>query len=127
MKFLSSELAYRQTVLQAFADVANSLVGYEKSRSERLTLDEQTATYAETARLANDRYRKGAAPASLKCSLPSSSISRPSCSHRRHSLPSFRTMCSCIKRSAAVGSLDAANVRRPSAAYNAAVSVAAVH
>jgi outer membrane protein, multidrug efflux system len=55
----AAELTYRQSVLQAFADVANSLVGYEKSRSERLTLDEQTATYAETARLANDRYRGG--------------------------------------------------------------------
>jgi multidrug efflux system outer membrane protein len=55
----AAELAYRQTVQQAFADVANSLVGYEKSRSLRLTLDEQTVTYAETARLANDRYRGG--------------------------------------------------------------------
>jgi outer membrane protein, multidrug efflux system len=55
----AAELAYRQSVQQAFADVANSLVGYEKSRSLRQTLDEQTATYAETARLANDRYRGG--------------------------------------------------------------------
>jgi multidrug efflux system outer membrane protein len=55
----AAELAYRQSVQQAFADVANSLVGYEKSRSLRLTLDEQTVTYAETARLANDRYRGG--------------------------------------------------------------------
>ena len=55
----AAELAYRQTVQQAFADVADSLVGYEKSRSLRLTLEEQTATYAETARLANDRYRGG--------------------------------------------------------------------
>jgi outer membrane protein, multidrug efflux system len=55
----AAELAYRQSVQQAFADVANSLVGYEKSRALRLTLEEQTATYAETARLANDRYRGG--------------------------------------------------------------------
>jgi outer membrane protein, multidrug efflux system len=55
----AAELAYRQGVQQAFADVANSLVGYQKSRSLRLTLEEQTATYAETARLANDRYRGG--------------------------------------------------------------------
>jgi outer membrane protein, multidrug efflux system len=55
----AAELAYRQSVQQAFADVANSLVGYEKSRAFRLTLEEQTATYAETARLANDRYRGG--------------------------------------------------------------------
>jgi multidrug efflux system outer membrane protein len=55
----AAELAYRQSVQQAFADVANSLVGYDKSRSLRLTLEEQTTTYAETARLANDRYRGG--------------------------------------------------------------------
>jgi outer membrane protein, multidrug efflux system len=55
----AAELAYRQSVQQAFADVANSLVGYEKSHALRLTLEEQTATYAETARLANDRYRGG--------------------------------------------------------------------
>lgn len=55
----AAELAYRQSVEQAFADVANSLVGYQKSHALRLTLQEQTATYAETARLANDRYRGG--------------------------------------------------------------------
>jgi len=55
----AAELSYRQTVQQAFADVANALVGYDKSRALRLKLDEQTATYAETARLANDRYRGG--------------------------------------------------------------------
>jgi multidrug efflux system outer membrane protein len=55
----AAELSYRQSVQQAFVDVSNSLVGYEKSRSLRLTLEQQTATYAETARLANDRYRGG--------------------------------------------------------------------
>jgi outer membrane protein, multidrug efflux system len=55
----AAELSYRETVQQAFADVANSLVGYQKSRSFRMKIEEQTATYAETARLANDRYRGG--------------------------------------------------------------------
>jgi multidrug efflux system outer membrane protein len=55
----AAELSYRQSVQQAFADVANSLVGYQKSHALRQTLEEQTATYAETARLANDRYRGG--------------------------------------------------------------------
>lgn len=55
----AAELAYRQTVQVAFGDVANSLVGYAKSRAYRMKLQEQTATYAETARLANDRYRGG--------------------------------------------------------------------
>jgi membrane fusion protein, multidrug efflux system len=64
----AAEFAYRQSVRRAFADVANSLVGYRKSRALRLTLEEQTATYAETARLANDRYR-GGSPVQLYQSL----------------------------------------------------------
>ncbi len=56
----AAELAYAQTVQQAFGDVANALVGYDKARAYRQTLEEQAATYAETARLANDRYRGGA-------------------------------------------------------------------
>ncbi len=55
----AAELTYRQTVQLAFGDVANTLVGYNKSRALRLKLQEQTATYAEAARLANDRYRGG--------------------------------------------------------------------
>ena len=35
-------------------------MGYNKSRAYRAELEEETATYAETARLANDRYRGGA-------------------------------------------------------------------
>lgn len=54
-----AELQYRETVQQAFGDVANSLVAYAKSREYREKLVEQTATYAEAARLANDRYRGG--------------------------------------------------------------------
>jgi outer membrane protein TolC len=57
---MPAELTYKQTVQQALGDVANSLVGYTKSRAFRSKLEEQTATYAETARLANDRYRGGA-------------------------------------------------------------------
>ncbi len=56
----AAELAYAQTIQQAFGDVANALVGYDKARAYRQTLEEQAATYAETARLANDRYRGGA-------------------------------------------------------------------
>lgn len=55
----AAELAYRQTAQKAFGDVADSLVGYSKSRVFRQELEEQTATYAEAARLANDRYRGG--------------------------------------------------------------------
>jgi multidrug efflux system outer membrane protein len=54
-----AELFYKQTVQQAFADVSNSLVGYRQSRLYRIKLQEQTATYQETARLANVRFMGG--------------------------------------------------------------------
>ena len=55
-----AELTYKQTVQQAFADVSNSLVGYRQSRKYRMKLQEQTATYKETSRLANVRFTGGA-------------------------------------------------------------------
>jgi len=54
-----AELIYKQTVLQAFGDVANSLVGYSQSRQYRVKIEEQTKTYQEMARLANVRFRGG--------------------------------------------------------------------
>jgi len=54
-----AELIYKQTVLQAFGDVANSLVGYSQSRQYRMKIEEQTKTYQEMARLANVRFRGG--------------------------------------------------------------------
>jgi outer membrane protein, multidrug efflux system len=56
----AAELSYKQTVQQALGDVADTLVGYTKSRRYRMKVEEQSATYAEAARLANDRYRGGA-------------------------------------------------------------------
>ncbi len=55
-----AELAYRQTAQQAFEDVSNSLVAYAQSQKYRMKLQEQTATYKETARLANVRFKGGA-------------------------------------------------------------------
>jgi multidrug efflux system outer membrane protein len=55
-----AELSYKQTVQQAFADVSNSLVGYTQARLFRIKLQEQTATYKETSRLANVRFVGGA-------------------------------------------------------------------
>jgi outer membrane protein, multidrug efflux system len=55
-----AELAYKQIVQQAFADVANSLVAYRQSRLYRVKLEEQTTTYRETSRLANVRFTGGA-------------------------------------------------------------------
>jgi outer membrane protein, multidrug efflux system len=54
-----SDLTYKQTALNAFGDVANSLVGYNQARLFRLKIEEQTNTYQETARLANVRYLGG--------------------------------------------------------------------
>ncbi len=54
-----AELQYKQSVQQAFGDVANSLVGYNQSRQFRIKIAEQTATYKESARLANVRFTGG--------------------------------------------------------------------
>jgi hypothetical protein len=54
-----ADLTYKQTVQQAFADVSNALVGYHQSRLFRIKLQEQTATYKETSRLANVRFLGG--------------------------------------------------------------------
>ncbi len=39
--------------------MSNGLVGYNQSQQFRMKLEEQTATYKETARLANVRYLGG--------------------------------------------------------------------
>ncbi len=54
-----AELTYKQTVQQAFGDVATSLVGYNQARLYRIKIQEQTNTYEETARLANVRFKGG--------------------------------------------------------------------
>jgi len=54
-----AELAYKRTVLQAFGDVSNSLVGYSQSRQYRIKLTEQTTTYRDAAHLANVRFLGG--------------------------------------------------------------------
>jgi len=54
-----AELSYQQSVLRAVTDVSNSLVGYRQARQFRMKLEEQTATYYETAHLANVRFLGG--------------------------------------------------------------------
>jgi outer membrane protein, multidrug efflux system len=54
-----AELTYKQTIQNAFGDVANSLVGYNQSKLFRMKIEEQTNTYGETARLANVRFSGG--------------------------------------------------------------------
>ena len=55
----AAELTYKQTVQDAFGDVASDLVGYRQSRAYRIKIEEQTATYAETSRLAEVQFRGG--------------------------------------------------------------------
>jgi len=54
-----AELTYKQTVLTAFGDVANSLVGYSQSRLFRMKVEEQTHTYKQMADLAEVRFKGG--------------------------------------------------------------------
>jgi multidrug efflux system outer membrane protein len=54
-----AELTYKQTVLNAFGDVANSLVGYNQARLYRMKIEEQTNTYRETSSLASVRFNGG--------------------------------------------------------------------
>ena len=54
-----AELTYKQTVQQAFGEVANSLVGYNQSRLYRIKLEQQTLSYKNMADLANVRFQGG--------------------------------------------------------------------
>jgi multidrug efflux system outer membrane protein len=54
-----AELVYKQTVLQAFGDVSNSLVGYGQSRQFRMKIEQQTNTYKQMADLAEVRFKGG--------------------------------------------------------------------
>jgi multidrug efflux system outer membrane protein len=54
-----AELTYKLTVLNAFGDVANSLVGYNQARLYRMKIEEQTNTYQATANLASVRFAGG--------------------------------------------------------------------
>ncbi len=54
-----AELTYKQTVQQAFGEVANSLVGYNQSRLYRIKLEQQTQSYKNMADLANVRFKGG--------------------------------------------------------------------
>jgi multidrug efflux system outer membrane protein len=54
-----AELTYKQTVQNAFGDVANNLVGYNQAKLYRMKIEEQTTTYKNTADLANVRFNGG--------------------------------------------------------------------
>ena len=99
-----AELTYKQTVQQAFADVSNSLVGYRQARLYRVKLQEQTATYKETSRLANVRFT-GGATSFLEVLTTQQQYFSSELQTTQAWMSSFRTMCSSTRRWAVVGNI----------------------
>ncbi len=52
-------IAYRQTIQQAFGDVSDALIGYQKLHQVRLRLEDSVADLQESVRLSNMRYKGG--------------------------------------------------------------------
>ena len=52
-------IAYRQTIQQAFGDVSDALIGYQKQHQVRLRLEDSVADLQESVRLSIMRYRGG--------------------------------------------------------------------
>ena len=52
-------IAYRQAIQQAFGDVSDALIGYEKLHEVRLRQEDTVADLAESVRLSNLRYTGG--------------------------------------------------------------------
>jgi outer membrane protein, multidrug efflux system len=52
-------IAYRQTIQQAFGDVSDALIGYEKLHQVRLRQQDTVADLEETVRISNLRYKGG--------------------------------------------------------------------
>ena len=54
-------LFYQQTIQRAFREVADALVGYRRTREQRATQEQLVASSRDARRLADIRYRGGAA------------------------------------------------------------------
>ena len=52
-------IAYRQAIQQAFGDVSDALIGYEKFHQVRVRQEDTVADLQESVRLSNMRYRGG--------------------------------------------------------------------
>jgi outer membrane protein, multidrug efflux system len=52
-------IAYRQAIQQAFGDVSDALIGYQKFHEVRLRQEDTVADLRESVRLSNMRYRGG--------------------------------------------------------------------
>ena len=70
-----AELIYKQTVLQAFGDVANSLVGYSQSRLFRMKIERADPHLQGNGATWPTSASRAASPASSKCSITSSNTS----------------------------------------------------
>jgi multidrug efflux system outer membrane protein len=58
-RFAESTAAYQRTVQEAFRDVSDSLVGYQRSREFRAKQEERTQAHRDATQLANVRYEGG--------------------------------------------------------------------
>jgi outer membrane protein, multidrug efflux system len=54
-----SLIAYKQAIQQAFGDVSNALIGYQKLHQVRLRQEDSVADLQESVRLSNLRYKGG--------------------------------------------------------------------
>jgi outer membrane protein, multidrug efflux system len=52
-------IAYRQAIQQAFGDVSDALIGYQKFHEVRLRQEDTVADLQESVRLSNMRYKGG--------------------------------------------------------------------
>jgi outer membrane protein, multidrug efflux system len=52
-------ISYRQAIQQAFGDVSDALIGYEKLHQVRVRQEDTVADLRESVRLSNDRYTGG--------------------------------------------------------------------
>ena len=58
-EFQQALIAYRQAIQQAFGDVSDALIGYEKFHQVRVRQEDSVADLRESVRLSNLRYRGG--------------------------------------------------------------------
>jgi multidrug efflux system outer membrane protein len=53
-------IAYRKTIYNAFREVSDTLIRYDRTREQRAQQDRLVEALAETSRLSNLRYQRGA-------------------------------------------------------------------
>jgi len=58
-QYAQALLSYRQTIQQAFGEVSDALIGYQKLHKVRIDQEVTVADLQESVRLSVDRYRGG--------------------------------------------------------------------